>query len=115
MTDDARSPNDRLQGNTLVSRAGLENGRPSSTFRARLAGWGLTTAEILYRMPDHPRLLQTFIWQEYDLAPQFPVLRRFLAFWQEKLEGPLFSVRVGHERLLRPAEIKAVGQEFRFH
>jgi uncharacterized protein Usg len=90
-------------------------GMPSPGFLARLAGWGLTTAEILYRMPDHPRLLQTFIWQEYDLAPHFPTLKRFLTFWQEQLEGPLFSVRIGHERLLRSAEIKAVGGEFRLH
>lgn len=90
-------------------------GTPSRPFLLRLAGWGLTTAEILYRMPDHPGLLQTFIWQEYDLAPQFPTLKRFLTFWQEKLEGPLFSVKVGHERLLRPAEIRAVGSEFRIH
>lgn len=110
MTDDARP-----EGKALITRTTLEDGRPSSTFLARLAGWGLTTAEILYRMPDHPRLLQTFIWQEYDLAPQFPVLKRFLAFWQETLEGPLFSVKIGHERLLRPAEIRAVGQEFRLN
>ena len=110
MTDDARP-----QANALISRATQEDGRPSSTFRARLAGWGLTTAEILYRMPDHPRLLQTFIWQEYDLAPHFPELKRFLAFWQRTLDGPLFSVKIGHERLLRPAEFRAVGQEFRLN
>ncbi|MDA8050740.1 MAG: Usg family protein [Rhodospirillales bacterium] len=56
--------------------------------------WRLTTAEILYRLPDHPGLLQTFIWQDYDLAPQFPELRRFLAFWRRELDGPLHSVRV---------------------
>ena len=32
-----------------------------------LKGYRLTTAEILYRMPDHPDLLQTFLWQELDL------------------------------------------------
>jgi uncharacterized protein Usg len=54
----------------------------------------LTTAEILYHLPDHPGVLQTFIWQDFDLAPQFPELRRFLAFWRRELEGPLHSVRV---------------------
>ena len=110
MTDDAKP-----QRNALCTRADLQDARPSSTFLARLAGWGLTTAEILYRMPDHPRLLQTYIWQEYDLAPHFPTLKRFLAFWQETLEGPLFSVKIGHERLLRPAEIRTVGREFHIH
>ena len=92
-----------------------KSGTPSPTFLKKLAGWSLTTAEILYRMPDHPKLLQTFVWQEYDVAPHFPTLRRFLAFWQETLEGPLFSVRVGHAQLLQPVEIRAVRREFRLH
>jgi uncharacterized protein Usg len=52
-----------------------------------LKGYRLTTAEILYHMPDHPKLLQSFVWQELDLEPQFPVLSKFLNFWQEKLDG----------------------------
>ena len=84
-------------------------------FRRQVAGYGLTTAHILYRLPDHPSLLQTYVWQDYDLCPKFPVLQRFLAFWLEKLEGPLFSVTVAHSRLIRPAEIRAVDGEFRMH
>ena len=37
----------------------------------QMKGYGLTTAEILYRMPDHQSLLQKYIWQHYDLAPDF--------------------------------------------
>ena len=48
-----------------------------------MAGYGLTTAQILYRRPDHQWLLQTFVWQNYDLFPKFPELQRFLAFWGE--------------------------------
>lgn len=55
----------------------------------------LTTAEITYRLPDHPLLLQTYIWQKFDIAPDFPVLHEFLHFWQENLDGELHSVRVG--------------------
>ncbi|MFV0279711.1 MAG: usg protein [Rhodoblastus sp.] len=91
------------------------SGRVSEDFLRQLAGWGLTTAEILYRMPDHPSVLQSFIWQEYDAAPHFPMLKKFLTFWREKLDGPLHSVRIGHERLIRPAEIRALGAEFRLH
>ena len=80
-----------------------------------LEGYGLTTAQILYRLPDHPSLLQTYVWQEYDLFPKFPALNRFLAFWLENLEGPLHSVTVAHSRLIRPAEIRAVNSEFRLH
>ena len=71
--------------------------------------------QILYRLPDHPSLLQTYVWQDYDLCPRFPVLNRFLAFWLEKLEGPLYSVTVAHSRLIKPAELRAIGGEFRLH
>jgi uncharacterized protein Usg len=87
----------------------------SESFRRQLEGYGLTTAHILYRLPDHPSLLQTFVWQEYDLCPKFPVLQRFLEFWQRTLEGPLYSVTVAHSRLIRPAEIRTLNGEFRLH
>jgi uncharacterized protein Usg len=87
----------------------------SPEFRKQLAGYGLTTAEILYRMPDHPTLLQSYIWQEYDLFPEFPALKGFLDFWTRTLEGPLFKVTVGHCRLIKPAELRALGGEFHLH
>jgi uncharacterized protein Usg len=71
----------------------------------RNEGFGLTTARIIYRLPDNPLLLQDYVWQEYDLFPQFPTLRKFLAFWEEQLEGPLHSVTVAHQRLIRPVEL----------
>lgn len=76
-----------------------------------LQGYGLTTAQILYRMPDHPGLLQTFIWQHYDLAPKFPELFRFLDFWREKLDGPLHSVCYTHKKLISPNEWRNVDGE----
>jgi uncharacterized protein Usg len=60
----------------------------------RIPDWRLITAEILYHMPDHPSVLQTFIWQKLDRAPTFPELNRFLDFWRREIEGPLHSVRV---------------------
>lgn len=87
----------------------------SEGFRKQLAGYGLTTAHILYRMPDHQSVLQTYVWQDYDLFPKFPVLHKFLAFWLEKLDGPLHSVTVAHARLIKPAEINALDGEFRLH
>ena len=98
-------------GSTEMGRTG----RVSEDFLRQLKGWGLTTAEILYRLPDHPAFLQSYVWQDYDAAPHFPILKKFLTFWSEKLDGPLFSVRVGHERLIRPAEIRTIGTEFRFN
>lgn len=87
----------------------------SDGFLKQLAGYGLTTAEIFYRMPDYPAVLQTYTWQDYDIAPDFPTLLRFLTFWRDKLDGALHSVRVGHAKLIRPAEIKTFDAEFRFH
>ena len=66
----------------------------------QLNGYRLTTAEILYHMPDHPGLLQTFVWQDLDLAPRFPVLHKFLDFWAHKLDGKLHSVRLANARLI---------------
>jgi len=88
---------------------------PVSDMRKMLSGYGLTTAEILYRRPDHDWLLQSYVWQDYDLFPTFPTLQKFLAFWTEKLEGPLHSVTVAHSRLIKPTELKAIGAEFRLH
>lgn len=84
-------------------------------FRAQLSGFSLTTAEILYRMPDHPVLLQSYIWQEYDLAPRFPKLKAFLDFWTAKLDGKLFKVTVASTQLIRPAELRLIGADFKVH
>ena len=63
-------------------------------FELQVMGYRLTTAEIIYRLPDYPALLQSFIWQKFDLAPEFPELRKFLEFWKENIEGKLHSVNV---------------------
>ena len=76
-------------------------------FKRQLDGYRLTTAEIIYRMPDHPGVLQSYIWQDYDLAPRFPVLARFIGFWESNIEGRLHQVRVGASKLIKPAELRA--------
>jgi uncharacterized protein Usg len=77
-----------------------------SDFARQLEDYRLTTAEILYRMPDHPSVLQTFVWQDLDLAPKFPVLQKFLDFWEKNLDVRLFKVRVANSTLIRPAEFR---------
>ncbi|MEM1267904.1 MAG: usg protein [Pseudomonadota bacterium] len=77
-----------------------------------LQGHGLTTAEILYRMPDFRSMLQVFTWQDYDLAPEFPKLMQFLEFWEKNLDGPLHSVRYTHQHLVHPGEWRKVDGEF---
>lgn len=68
--------------------------------------YGLTTAQIIYRVPDHLELLQEFVWQRFDLFPDFPELTKFLSFWEQKIEGPLHSVTVAHARLRWPADLR---------
>jgi uncharacterized protein Usg len=87
----------------------------SDTFKRQLEGYGLTTAEIMYWRPDRRWLLQTYVWQDYDLCPHFPGLCRFLGFWQKQLDGPLHSIRVAHADLVKPAEITAVDGVFRLN
>ena len=86
-----------------------------SQFQHMLKGFSLTTAEILYHLPDYPALLQTYIWQEYDMAPKFPKLIGFLDFWSKNLDGKLAHVRVAHKGLVTPAEMRLVGAEFRLN
>jgi uncharacterized protein Usg len=87
----------------------------SEDFKKQVKGYGLTTAEILYRRPDHPWLLQTYVWQNYDLCPDFPELNQFLDFWQKSIEGALHTVTVAHSRLIKPSEIKPVDGVFRLN
>jgi uncharacterized protein Usg len=84
-------------------------------FECQLRGYSLTTAEILYYLPDYRELLQSFVWQDYDLAPRFPRLIRFLDFWTRNLDGPLASVRVAHRGIIGAAEMRLVDAEWRLH
>ena len=87
----------------------------SRDFCRMIEGYGLTTANIFYRLPDHPAIVQSYVWQEYDLHPDFPELHKFLDFWSRSLDGKLHSVLVAHAKLIRPAEISMVDAEFRLH
>jgi uncharacterized protein Usg len=82
------------------------------TIELKLRGYRLTTAEILYHMPDHPGVLQSFIWQDLDLVPGFPVLNKFLRFWETSIDGRLHSVRVAARGIISDAEMKMAGGEF---
>ena len=81
----------------------------------QLQGYRLTTAEILYHLPDHPGVLQSYIWQELDIAPRFPVLHKFLDFWTREIEGKLHSVRVGSVGLITPAQWRHTAHVMHLH
>jgi uncharacterized protein Usg len=75
-----------------------------TAFQRKLQGYRMTTAEIVYHLPDHPGLLQSYVWQDLDLAPRFPVLHQFLDFWEREIEGRLHSVRIGAAEVFTVAE-----------
>jgi uncharacterized protein Usg len=114
-----------LQPGAAVNNYGVEReskkDRTSRTetmdtaFLRQIEGFSLTTAEILYRLPDHPKLIQSYIWQDYDVAPRFPKLTDFLDFWAANLDGALYRIRVAHRRLIAPAEFSFVRGELRLN
>lgn len=86
----------------------------------QLTGWRQTTAEILYRMPDHPMLVQTFLWQDFDRwhdDPQltFPRLRQFCDWWNANLDGPIIQVRVGAALVITAGDLRHVNADMRLH
>lgn len=83
--------------------------------QTQLLGFRLTTAEILYHLPDHPTLLQSYIWQAYDLAPKYPTLLKFIEFWRINLDGELHSVRVASKNLISCEELHYAGTELTLH
>jgi uncharacterized protein Usg len=84
-------------------------------FEKQLAGYGLLTAEISYWLPDHPTILQQFVWQTWDQAPLFPELAKFLDHWRREIEATLHAIRVAHADLIRPAEWRAVDGVITLH
>ncbi|MGE3302743.1 MAG: hypothetical protein AB7M12_06485 [Hyphomonadaceae bacterium] len=79
----------------------------------RLRGWRLTTAEVLYYLPDHPSVIQSFLWQTLDLAPDYPRIMRFLNFWKDEIEAVIHSVRIAGGEMLAPAAVTHAREIYR--
>ena len=73
----------------------------------RLKGWRLATAEVLYYLPDHPSLLQSFIWQTLDIAPHYPRIHRFLDYWRREIDAVIHSVQLATGETLAPAKLQS--------
>ncbi len=84
-------------------------------FELQLKGYGLLTAEIFYFLPDYPSLIQQYVWQDYDEAPDYPVLFKFLDHWRREIEAAIHSVRIAHERSIGAREFRHVDGEFTLH
>jgi len=90
----------------------MQDKRADRDFELQLKGHGLLTAQVFYFLPDYPSILQEFVFQDYDEAPDYPVLFRFLDHWRREIEAAIHSVRIAHDRSLGPREWRAVGGEF---
>ncbi len=86
-----------------------------ASLNLQLKGFRLTTALITYRLPDYPALLQEYLWQDLDKVPKFPILKKFLNYWEENIEGKLVSVEVSSSRIIQPSIIHNVDEEFNIH
>lgn len=84
----------------------------SRAFYEQLQGRRLTTAEITYYMPDHPALLQEFLWQTLDQAPDFPRIRKFLDHWRREIDAVIHSVRVSSVGVITPGVVRNVDASF---
>jgi uncharacterized protein Usg len=84
----------------------------SGAFFQQLQGRRLTTAEIVYYMPDHPALLQEFLWQTLDQAPDFPRIHRFLDYWRREIDAVIHSVRVSYAGVITPGQARHVDAMF---
>lgn len=87
----------------------------TSEIELMLQGYGLTTAEFFYHQPDFAHVLNSFVWQEYDLAPDHPKLFEFVEFWQNEIDGTLHSVRFTHRKMLSSGEWRNIVGEFTLH
>ena len=86
-----------------------------SEFGEKLSGARLVTAEVLYWMPDHPRLLQSFLWQTLDLAPRYPRLVRFLDHWRREVDAAIHSVMISQGGDLGPPKLVSAEAMFRLN
>jgi uncharacterized protein Usg len=97
---------------TVADAPGLEK---FEAWRRQALGYGLTTAEITYRRPDSALLVQIYVWQDYDIAPKFPVLTQFLDFWNRELDGKLLQVVTSHSKMISARDFRNIGGDFRLN
>ncbi len=90
-------------------------GRDRKAIEMQLKGYRLSTAEILYWMPDHPSVLQSFVWQQYDKPPEFPELHRFLSFWKDNIDATLHTVRVACADAIKSPAMRNAQAVFQIH
>ena len=56
----------------------------------------LTLIQIYYYMPDHPSVINEFVWQTIDIYPRFPRMKRFLDHWHQNIEAAINEIYLGY-------------------
>jgi len=49
---------------------------------------------VLYFLPDYNSIIQEFVFQQYDLLPEYPKLSKFIRFWKRNIEAEIHSVGI---------------------
>jgi uncharacterized protein Usg len=102
-----------------LAEAGMTLARSDFTvdtdFADQLSGKRLAVTEVIYYMPACPALLQSFVWQTLDQAPDFPRIHRFLDYWRREIDAVIHSVTIsgGKPGLIAPVGLRTahrVGQ-----
>lgn len=66
-----------------------------------LKDYRLTTIKVYYYMPDYVSLLQEFVLQQYDIAPQYPELNKFLLHWHKNIDAVIKEVLMSQGSLMK--------------
>jgi uncharacterized protein Usg len=54
----------------------------------------IATIRIYYYLPDYISLLQEFVWQTEDKAPEFPRIHQFLWHWKHNILATIESIQL---------------------
>ena len=62
----------------------------------RWSDWRIATIQIYYYLPDYLSILQEFVWQTEDLAPEFPRIHKFLWHWKNNIHAPIETINLSY-------------------
>ena len=52
----------------------------------------IAVAAVIYFLPDYNSILQEFVFQQYDILPEYPKLKKFIRFWRKNIEAEIHRV-----------------------
>jgi uncharacterized protein Usg len=77
-----------------------------------MLGHQLVTVSVLYYLPDHPSLLNEFLWQTMDLGPRYPRIGAFLDFWRREIEATIKEVMISEAAPFREHKLSSANGLF---